>query len=1259
MVAVIRPVTMDFWMDDSEQSLDLSLHPQDACEQRSSLLPLGLDHNMEDSKPADLAPASTFLQSLPSDPTPASGAGGVDDEMQDWDHMATDGSAPDVHTFTSLLDGGLDPDGEGDLFGENRDAGIADAPASAASTPPVDDACQLTSTSGRQTGAYPEGLSTDASGSELQQGPQLLPTRGVPAVPAPSVTAAMPLGTQTMQLLLAPLPSSATASQPIDTPMSAHPIQQPPGGALPLHLPQMPQPGAPVLVPQGANPADPSMNPILSLMQTNPLQAMLLQQAILGTQAQLAAVMNAPSTAAALPGHPLPATLPAGQASSALQSLLTAGGAVPLATLAGAVPLGTSMPMSSPPILGAGPASEPLPSQSLPPLSASASAQAPTASPGGEEGPDAKKRKRRTDLPRTRAGQRCGTCHTCRNPQFKKACETRRAEALAAAAASGAETSGVSNGTSRTGSGDEPQPDAKPAADGKRHKPNTAAADYATLDSASTQPPAAPEPPAGAPQGPGSPKQDDRFTRDLQEIANRSGGLRDASCVPRFEKLMEEAATLNARKVLLTMINQSHRSTLSALVHSKGLGILEEWLNQARQSDRHVKFVAKILASLKNLPVDLQGLKSCTIGKRVSNLAKKGPPEYQEAAAALVAAWKKAVDAEQSGPDKEGAKKAGPKKAEGQGNGFLAHKNSLELKKAPAGSKPAAGPPAGGQPLAAVDDGLMFMAKPKPKLPPLAPRSSGEIKKIKVLDAAQATKVAKEKAEEAKKIQEALKKKGKPGEVGTGGLASGETSGPSHPAGDLAGDPNSVAAPNNANTSALARPPFQFSNLTQNITRIGGLGTAPLVKGPGGPPLSYPQDAAARAAAARARIPSPEPPEHKEKAKTVSWVAEEHLVSFRVFRKDDPPIVVRQQGGPEMEGKPGLAMEGGSHPPGFLLAARKEHTDEALHVKQLLSQKQVSEEEEGGVVEGIVDSMYPDMWWPEGGAPAAALPEEIAGGEESEAAREEALREQGVQDPYVWDHSSSQVLVDPREAPQEDVPFGQPVFIPLQPLTPARPARGRSLGGTSSTAFTVRTSCCCTIYTATARARSRVPARDGSPSWGRDSWTWLPGSPAPSPTSAWSVPWCTGSPGAWSTSAGTPCICSPRASGACPTNGPTFGWAWRPRAPWGGGPPHGEGPPGPHQGWGAQGTDEPRPSSAGRDPGDRGPPPRLCSFFNTPRGCRNGDQCRFAHIRGLGRGPCRDPQARSPQPPARLPQGFPPSLTSPPAAVLVHARVCL
>ena len=53
-----------------------------------------------------------------------------------------------------------------------------------------------------------------------------------------------------------------------------------------------------------------------------------------------------------------------------------------------------------------------------------------------------------------------------------------------------------------------------------------------------------------------------------------------------------------------------------------------------------------MLKRLGELPVDTAALQSCSIGRTMNRLKKAGPEGLREDAAALVAKWKRVVDAE-------------------------------------------------------------------------------------------------------------------------------------------------------------------------------------------------------------------------------------------------------------------------------------------------------------------------------------------------------------------------------------------------------------------------------------------------------------------------------------------------------------------------------------------------------------------------------------------------------------------------------------
>ena len=152
---------------------------------------------------------------------------------------------------------------------------------------------------------------------------------------------------------------------------------------------------------------------------------------------------------------------------------------------------------------------------------------------------------------------RCGACHTCLHPHLKKACLQRRQEQLAKLDASGEipllllpqyqtmTTGRLPNGHAAAGPGVGPGagPGPAPAAaaappPAKRHK---ARPDYAELDAGGAAPEPDPRPrakPAAAAAAPAAAPGGDPFSRELQQIVGRRGGLESARFAPRLIRLM-------------------------------------------------------------------------------------------------------------------------------------------------------------------------------------------------------------------------------------------------------------------------------------------------------------------------------------------------------------------------------------------------------------------------------------------------------------------------------------------------------------------------------------------------------------------------------------------------------------------------------------------------------------------------------------------------------------------------------------------------
>ncbi|KAJ8500788.1 hypothetical protein OPV22_011340 [Ensete ventricosum] len=99
---------------------------------------------------------------------------------------------------------------------------------------------------------------------------------------------------------------------------------------------------------------------------------------------------------------------------------------------------------------------------------------------------------------------------------------------------------------------------------------------------------------------------------------------------------------------------------LGRFVQLKGVPVLDDWLQEVhkgktsdgsspRESDKIVDdFLLSLLHALEKLPVNLNALQTCNIGKSVNNLRNHKNLEIQKKARNLVDTWKKRVDAELS-----------------------------------------------------------------------------------------------------------------------------------------------------------------------------------------------------------------------------------------------------------------------------------------------------------------------------------------------------------------------------------------------------------------------------------------------------------------------------------------------------------------------------------------------------------------------------------------------------------------------------------
>ncbi|KAL5076358.1 hypothetical protein RYX36_015342 [Vicia faba] len=170
-------------------------------------------------------------------------------------------------------------------------------------------------------------------------------------------------------------------------------------------------------------------------------------------------------------------------------------------------------------------------------------------------------------------------------------------------------------------------------------------------------------------------RHDNSLKAEISKITEK-GGLVDAEGVEKFVQLMlrdrnEKKIDLASRSLLASVIAATDRlDCLSQFVQQRGLPVFDEWLQEvhkgknsdgavSRDGDKSVEeFLSVLLRALDKVPVNLQALKMCNIGKSVNHLRTHKNFEIQRKARGLVDTWKKRVEAEMN--IKDGKSGSGP-----------------------------------------------------------------------------------------------------------------------------------------------------------------------------------------------------------------------------------------------------------------------------------------------------------------------------------------------------------------------------------------------------------------------------------------------------------------------------------------------------------------------------------------------------------------------------------------------------------------------
>lgn len=159
----------------------------------------------------------------------------------------------------------------------------------------------------------------------------------------------------------------------------------------------------------------------------------------------------------------------------------------------------------------------------------------------------------------------------------------------------------------------------------------------------------------------------------IAKITNKDGSLINSECVGQLVHLMQldrnDASKKGIdlalwRKELVGVVATTDRDDcLSQFVQLRGLPILDDWLQEAhkgktgdvgspKESDKVVEeLLITLLHALGKLPVDLDALKTCNVGKSVNHLRNHKNTDIQKKARNLVDTWKKRVEAEMKSID--------------------------------------------------------------------------------------------------------------------------------------------------------------------------------------------------------------------------------------------------------------------------------------------------------------------------------------------------------------------------------------------------------------------------------------------------------------------------------------------------------------------------------------------------------------------------------------------------------------------------------
>jgi len=347
----------------------------------------------------------------------------------------------------------------------------------------------------------------------------------------------------------------------------------------------------------------------------------------------------------------------------------------------------------------------------------------------------------------------------------------------------------------------------------------------------------------------------------LRKLVDSAGGISDASKIKELVGIMNSESSVEARTSLLNIVKLSSRAAQTYFVKKLGVETLEIWLmeegkllEEGKGKD-HAPVLVKILETLEILPISISVLNSTQIGRTVRKLKKAPAPRVSAMAGKVFDKWKSMVAADAPAPETSKAAPAskgqtlptathlekGTTTSVGTGN---VQKNVSSVKESIKPSKPESKPTI----LSAADD---LLGKKRPA-PTLAARTD-KPKKIQVQDV----------------------------------LSSISTS-PDTPS----QAPSYDAKPANETKEPLDDQKEDEGNDHPRIMTFGGKPIYLYGQTSGDHPFFKSAADLAKEAASNVPSPPPSPRRSKPKTKSVKFKEDSHLAEIRWFLKSDEPVVI-------------------------------------------------------------------------------------------------------------------------------------------------------------------------------------------------------------------------------------------------------------------------------------------------------------------------------------------------------------------------------